>query len=83
MLGRLRMTAEDAIMAYISLGKSVFGQKQQPWKDGKFSATALERAIKHVVKEEHEKRRKSKGFREEEFAESLKDPLAEQNICRT
>jgi hypothetical protein len=33
---------DDAIMAYLTLGKTVFGQKQKPWKDGRFSAKALE-----------------------------------------
>jgi hypothetical protein len=38
----MRMSIDDAIMAYVTLGKTVFGQKQKPWKDGIFSAKALE-----------------------------------------
>ena len=83
MLGRLRMSIDDAIMAYVTLGKTVFGRKQKPWKDGMFKAKALEAAIKHIIDEERQKRRKHNEFREEEFSEDLTDPLAEQDMCRT
>jgi hypothetical protein len=56
MLGRLGMTVNECIQAYDKVGQAAFTPKQrivplpaQP--NGAFSATALEKAIKQVVRE--------------------------------
>jgi len=44
MLGRLRMTKEEALKAYNSIAGSIFSQKNKKWatQDGTFKATTLE-----------------------------------------
>lgn len=50
MLGRLRMSVDDAIRAYAKLSKKVFSEVK--WVgDGKYKATRLEAAVKEIVKE--------------------------------
>ncbi|QRV73548.1 patatin-like phospholipase protein [Ceratobasidium sp. AG-Ba] len=49
MLGRLRMSVEDAIEAYRTLSKTVFGDTKWWWQEGAFKADNLELAIKDVV----------------------------------
>lgn len=50
MLGRLRMTVEDAIEAYQQLAGKVFSDVKRTTSDGKFKATELEKAFKGIVK---------------------------------
>ena len=50
MLGRLRMTVDDAIKAYQQLAEKVFSDVKWTTSDGKFKATELEKAIKEIVK---------------------------------
>jgi hypothetical protein len=50
MLGRLRMSIDDAIKYYDSLTKRVFSEGKKTMGDGKFKATALEDVIKEIVK---------------------------------
>lgn len=51
MLGRLRMSVDDALLKYAELSRDVFSEKQ--WLgDGRFKATNLERAIKKVIAEQ-------------------------------
>ncbi|KAG8782384.1 hypothetical protein FRC12_020889 [Ceratobasidium sp. 428] len=49
MLGRLRMSVQEAIEAYTDLAKDVFSNTKIPWKEGNYKATNLERAIKIIV----------------------------------
>jgi hypothetical protein len=51
MLGRLRLSATDAITKYETLAQTVFPEKEkQPfWQDGTFKASLLEKVIKDVV----------------------------------
>jgi uncharacterized protein (UPF0335 family) len=50
MLGRLRMSVEDAIKAYGQLTKEVFSDVKSPGSDGRFKASKLEKAIKEIVR---------------------------------
>ncbi|KAF7761692.1 hypothetical protein Agabi119p4_9684 [Agaricus bisporus var. burnettii] len=52
MLGRLRMDVDMAIKSYDDLAKQVFSAMKPwgHWGDGKFKATALEAAMKSIVK---------------------------------
>lgn len=50
MLGRLQMTIPEAIKQYSYLAERVFSEQKHSWQDGKFKATALEEAIKEVVR---------------------------------
>ena len=50
MLGRLRMTVDDAIEAYQQLAGKVFKDVKWTTSDSKFKATELEKAIKEIVK---------------------------------
>ena len=50
MLGRLRMSVDDAIKCYENLSKKIFSDMK--WVgDGKYKATRLQNAIKDIVKE--------------------------------
>lgn len=48
MLGRLRMSVDDAIRAYTALAKKVFS-KVKMFGDGKYKATNLEAAVREIV----------------------------------
>jgi hypothetical protein len=54
MLGRLKMTIEDCIEAYMSLANEVFEQQRHRVTirgdiQGRFDTAALERAVKRIV----------------------------------
>ncbi|CAE6383013.1 unnamed protein product [Rhizoctonia solani] len=51
MLGKLRMTVNEAIRAYIDLSKSVFSEKKWIWKEGRYSAQNLKNAILHIIEQ--------------------------------
>ncbi|KAF8593831.1 FabD/lysophospholipase-like protein [Ceratobasidium sp. AG-I] len=51
MLGRLRMSIDEAIAAYEKLGEEIFSPKKWWWKEGRYKATNLERAVKRIVGE--------------------------------
>ncbi|MCJ1378166.1 hypothetical protein MMC17_001262 [Xylographa soralifera] len=51
LLGRLRLSAAQAIKAYETLARKVFSEKKAKRKDGTFKASKLEEAIKNVVQE--------------------------------
>lgn len=51
MLGRLRMSVDDALSKYAELSKEVFSARKLVG-DGKFKASKLEGAIKKVVAEQ-------------------------------
>jgi hypothetical protein len=50
MLGRLRMSIDDALKYYDILTKKVFSEGKKVIGNGKFKATALEHVIKDIVK---------------------------------
>jgi len=50
MLGRLRMSTNECIDAYLEMSKTVFGQTQGFTHREKFSPEALEQAIQDIVK---------------------------------
>ncbi|KAG5633852.1 hypothetical protein H0H81_004807 [Sphagnurus paluster] len=49
MLGRLGMSVDEAVKAYIDFAGAVFSKKKWFFKDGTFKASVLERAIKEIV----------------------------------
>ncbi|KAG9125193.1 hypothetical protein FRC07_008615 [Ceratobasidium sp. 392] len=49
MLGRLRMSVQDTIQAYVGLAEGVFSETKWIWKEGTYRASNLERAIKVIV----------------------------------
>jgi hypothetical protein len=50
MIGRLRMSTNECIDAYLKISKTVFGQPQGFTHREKFSPEALKQAIKNIVK---------------------------------
>jgi patatin-like phospholipase/acyl hydrolase len=55
MLGRLRLSADDAIEAYRKFAEHVFSEKKWKGRDGTFKASKLEDAIKNIVAESEDK----------------------------
>ncbi|CAE6513322.1 unnamed protein product [Rhizoctonia solani] len=49
MLGKLRMSVEDAIDEYVDLSETMFTNKKRPWKKARYSAGALEQAINTII----------------------------------
>ncbi|CAE6521084.1 unnamed protein product [Rhizoctonia solani] len=49
MLGKLRMSVDEAIGAYRDLSQSIFGETKWIWKEGRYSAQVLEQAIALIV----------------------------------
>jgi hypothetical protein len=49
MLGRLRLTVDEAIDQYGQFARHVFSEKKWIGQDGKFKATKLEEIIKRIV----------------------------------
>ncbi|KAJ7827110.1 hypothetical protein B0H14DRAFT_3144690 [Mycena olivaceomarginata] len=72
MLGRLRMSVEDAINVYGELSKEVFSDVKPPGSDGRFKASKLEKAIRQIV------RVKSASQNPEERLEDTQN-----NACKT
>jgi hypothetical protein len=50
MLGRLRMSVDDAINHYDSFAKTVFSEGKKTVGEGNFKASVLEDVIKNIVK---------------------------------
>lgn len=49
MLGRLQMSAEQAIEEYAGLSKDVFGESRLLGSDGRYKASNLEHAIQGII----------------------------------
>jgi len=51
MLGRLRMTTDEALRTYNSLARAIFSKNNRKWlgQDGAFKATTLENKVQEVV----------------------------------
>ncbi|KAJ7347979.1 FabD/lysophospholipase-like protein [Mycena albidolilacea] len=75
MLGRLRMSVEDAIKAYGELSKDVFSDVKPPGSDGRFKASKLEKAIKQIV------RAKSASQNPEEKLEDTQNNACKTFVC--
>ncbi|KAI9035875.1 FabD/lysophospholipase-like protein [Aspergillus affinis] len=50
LLGRLELSVQQAIDEYRLLSKVIFGPTKAFWKDGKFKASRLERAVEGIVR---------------------------------
>ena len=57
MLGRLRMSVENCIKEYKTLGEDIFGRPRWasirgpiPWPRDKYDAKAIQKAVENVVK---------------------------------
>jgi len=74
MLGRLRVSTEDALNAYAQLAGYVFKEKKLPGKDGVFKASRLEEAIKKIVRQYGEH-----GNPDEEMLDARSD----SGVCKT
>lgn len=51
MLGRLRMTVDEAITQYGLLSSRVFGSKKPFFREGQYKASTLEEVLKTIVAE--------------------------------
>ena len=49
MLGRLRMSVDDAIEAYGKLSRAIFGTKKSRWQSNKYSKRTFESVVKSVI----------------------------------
>ncbi|QRV73665.1 patatin-like phospholipase protein [Ceratobasidium sp. AG-Ba] len=49
MLGRLRMSVDEAIACYTLLSERIFSETKHKWQDGRFKTSNLERTIKQIV----------------------------------
>jgi hypothetical protein len=74
MLGRLRLTIDEAIHQYSQLAKHVFSETKWWGQDGKFKESRLEQVIKEIVK--------SYGV-EQSPDERLMDPRSANTACKT
>jgi hypothetical protein len=74
MLGRLRLTVDQAIDQYNQFAAHVFSNKKRKGKDGTFKASKLEEAIKKVVE--------SYGV-EHSPDERMMDPRPANTVCKT
>ncbi|KAJ7690552.1 FabD/lysophospholipase-like protein [Mycena rosella] len=74
MLGRLRMTVDEAISAYNKLAQDVFKNTKRLDQDGTFKASRLEAAIKKIVQD---------YTTTKNMNEPMEDPGQEDAICRT
>ena len=74
MLGRLRLTVDQAIDQYSQFAGHVFSKKKRKGKDGTFKASKLEEAIKKVVE--------SYGV-EKSPNERMMDPRPANTVCKT
>ena len=72
LLGRLRLSASDAIKAYETLARKIFSEKKAKGKDGTFKASKLEEAIKAVVEDTLGLGRANARMYESEMEESSK-----------
>ncbi|KAJ7886246.1 FabD/lysophospholipase-like protein [Mycena olivaceomarginata] len=77
MLGRLRMSVEDAVKAYGQLAKEVFSDVKPLGSDGRFKASKLEKAIKEIV------RAKSALQDLEERLEDTRNNACKTFVCTT
>ncbi|KAF8596885.1 FabD/lysophospholipase-like protein [Ceratobasidium sp. AG-I] len=54
MLGRLRMSVDQAIQCYTMLAEQIFSETKHKWQDGRFKSSNLERVIKRMVQDNTE-----------------------------
>ncbi|KAJ7798552.1 hypothetical protein B0H14DRAFT_32821 [Mycena olivaceomarginata] len=75
MLGRLRMSVEDATKAYGQLSKEVFSDVKFHGSDGRFKASKLEKAIKQIVETY------SASRNPEDSLEDIRDNACKTFVC--
>ncbi|KAJ7154133.1 FabD/lysophospholipase-like protein [Mycena filopes] len=51
LIGRLRMSVDEAILCYVEFSEKVFGKSKSSFGDGKYSATIFENVVKALVKQ--------------------------------
>ena len=51
LVGRLGLSAEDAILEYAKLSKKVFEERKPKGKDGAFKATRMEEAVEQLIED--------------------------------
>ena len=84
MLGRLRMSVDDAIEAYATLSQEVFSKNNRKlwWQNEAFKATTLERAFKKVVADQLKNEHKPPEESAQKL-ERLMDPRGVNGSCKT
>ncbi|KAF8538287.1 acyl transferase/acyl hydrolase/lysophospholipase [Trichophaea hybrida] len=75
MLGRLRMSTDEALTEYNQLVGYVFGERKWAFQDGHFKATRLEEAIKKIVE------KYSLDGDTEEMLDSRDDSVCKSFVC--
>jgi hypothetical protein len=75
LLGRLRMSATEALEIYVKLAGDVFSKKNSKLKGNAFEATRLEKAIKDVVADRL-------GGRDEKMIEDMEESEMERQACK-
>ena len=73
MLGRLRLTVDEAISQYGLFAQHVFSEKKWKGQDGTFKARKLEETVKRIVK--------SYGI-EKSADERMMDSRPEEQVCK-
>ena len=80
MLGRLRMSIEDCIAAYVELNREVFDNPRKLPRKSKYSHERLESIIKCVVKTQLKMLPENEGKRESDLEDA---PLFDETCCKT
>ena len=77
MLGRLRISTDEALKAYSTIAGAIFSPENKKWRtqDGMFKATTLENHIKRVVSQKlHGERIKQERTSNENGEDLMLDP---------
>lgn len=84
MLGRLRMSVDEATKAYAALSDKIFSKdNMKKWKPELFKASTLEAAFKKIVADQLAKLNANQGKGTAEALERMMDPRAENEACKT
>ncbi|KAH8817174.1 acyl transferase/acyl hydrolase/lysophospholipase [Xylogone sp. PMI_703] len=76
LLGRLQLDADEAISQYCAIASDVFTTSKAAWKDGRFKASALEKAIKGVIE-----KRLGRGHADDLMYDTKSDNLCKTFVC--
>ena len=86
MLGRLRMSVDDATKAYAALSDKIFSKhNMKKWKPELFRASTLEAAFKQIVADQLAKNgpNANLGTGTAEALERMMDPRTDGGACKT
>jgi hypothetical protein len=84
MLGRLRMSVDEATKAYAALSDKIFSKdNMKKWKPELYKASTLEAAFKKIVADQLAKLNANQGKGTAEALERMMDPRAENEACKT